>query len=157
MPGESYIVGLPELEEQIKKLAESVPPEKVEPILLEGAEIVRDVAKGYAPVGPTHNIQKSIIAKLLERIGVDNPRSAMAGVDYRKAPHAFLVEFGVPGSRAKKRDKAGDVKYRRQMGAPSGPMPAHPFMRPAWDVTKGWVMDHIILGLGRLIDEGMKK
>ena len=142
------VQGIEELKAEMRKLAQSVPPEKVEPLLIEGAQTIRDTAKLAAPGGPTGNLKKSLIAKFLPSSSFGQPRTALAGFDRRKAPHAWLVEFGSPGRYAKKGKHPG--KY-------SGPMPANPVMRNAWDSTKDWVLSRIIHGLDLLIGDSVKK
>jgi len=56
----------------------------------------------------------------------------MAGPDYRKAPHAHLVEFGT------------GMRYRRTTrltAVSTGMMPASPFMRPAYEKNKRQILD----------------
>ena len=142
------VEGIDELKAEMRKLAKSVAAEKVEPLLLEGAQTVRDTAKLNAPVGPTGNLKKSLVAKYLASLGVGKPRSALAGFDRRKAPHAWMVEFGSPGRYAKK------GKYK---GRYYGQMPANPVMRNAWDSSKDWVLSRIIHELWKLIEESVKK
>jgi HK97 gp10 family phage protein len=142
------ITGVNELRDKIVALAQSVEANKVEPLLLTGAKTVRDTAISHAPVGPTGNLKKAIIAKMLKPFGMGKIASALAGVDRKKAPHAYLVEFGSPGRYGKK----GSYKGRY-----FGPMPAQPFMRPAWDSTKDRVLGRIVDGLKKLIEESVKK
>ena len=142
------VEGIAELQAEMRKLGDSVAADKVEPLLMEGAQTVRDTAKLAAPVGPTGNLKKSLVAKFLPSIAFDKPRSALAGFDRKKAPHAWLVEFGSPGRYAKK------GKYK---GRYFGPMPANPIMRNAWDSTKDWVLSSIVHGLKKLVEENVKK
>ena len=120
--------GLEELNKSLVKLAKSLPPAKVEPILLDGAQTIADAAREKAPQGPTGNLKKGCIAKLLRRHG-DQPRLALAGVNYNVAPHMHFIEKGT-------------VK-----------MAARPFFRPAWDANKGPVLEGI---KDKLLDEIME-
>jgi HK97 gp10 family phage protein len=138
------ITGTDELQQQLKALGESVRPDRVEPLLLEGAKTVRDTAINLAPVGPTGNLKKSPVAKMLPSREFGKPGKAIAALDRKKAPHAWLVEFGSHGERISKRGKS------------SGVMPANPFFRNAWDSTKDWVLGHIIEGLKDLIEGSVK-
>jgi len=138
------IEGLDSLDAQIDALVKAMGPDDVEPILLKGAKQIRDYAKVNAPVGPTGNLKKSLIAKTLKRrgsamdalgLGQGNPAPAIAGVNYRIAPHAHLVEYGHGGPH---------------------PAPAHPFLRPAWDWNKDRVQIQVINDLQAKLDEVVK-
>jgi hypothetical protein len=61
------IEGLDELNENIKKLIKSVDPDKVEPILLKASDKIAGTIRSLAPVGPTGNLKKSIVSKVLKR------------------------------------------------------------------------------------------
>jgi HK97 gp10 family phage protein len=135
------IEGLDDLDKQIEDLIKAMGPDEVEPILLTGAKKIKDYAKINAPLGPTGNLKKSIIAKTLQRrgsamnalgIGAGNPAPAIAGIKSKIAPHAKFLEFGT-------------VK-----------MAAHPFLRPAWDYNKDRVQLQIIRELQGKLDEVVK-
>jgi len=89
--------------------------------LLADARLVRNAIRQKAPRGPTGNLKRAIVAKLL-------PKSnryqdvAIAGVNYRRAPHGHLVEYGHAGPH---------------------PAPAYPFFRPAIDEVKGQVQSNM--------------
>jgi HK97 gp10 family phage protein len=106
------IEGKEELDRKLKQLIEHVDPDKLEPVLLNCAREVAETARAKAPLGPTGNLKRSLIAKLMPRSRVS---IAIAAVDRKIAPHGHLVEFGHGGPH---------------------PAPAHPFFRPAWDETR---------------------
>lgn len=81
--------------------------------LMKQARLVRDRIKEKAPVGPTGNLRRSVVAKMLPD-RPDYPLLAIAAIDRKIAPHAHLVEFGHGGPH---------------------PAPAHPFFRPALQET----------------------
>lgn len=110
MQPDMNLEGIDALNKQLKKLAQSMEPEEVEPMLLEGAQAIAEDARDRAPLGPTGNLKRSLTAKLLKRTG-NMPPVAVAAVDRKIAPHAHLVEFGT--SKA----------------------PAHPFFRPSVDTN----------------------
>lgn len=112
------IEGTGELEKQLEKIGKSLEDKRLEPIMLARAEKVRDRIIQKAPLGPTGNLRRSPIAKLLSR-RAGYPTTAIAGIDRKIAPHAHLVEFGT-------------VK-----------MPAHPFFRPAVDEMRDVIMGEI--------------
>jgi len=114
------IEGVEELEVNLKKMAASLEYKNMGPVYLEGAELVRDTIQQKAPLGPTGNLKRSPIAKLMPFKGTYV--TAIAGIDRKIAPHAHLLEFGT-------------VK-----------MSPHPFLRPAWDETRPQVLEMIKRG-----------
>jgi len=91
---------------------------------LEKAKVIAEDARSRAPLGPTGNLKRSLIAKLLDKRG-DNPQVAIAAVDRKIAPHAHLVEFGT--SR----------------------MSARPFFRPAVEEHKEGIVNNIKKRIGK--------
>jgi len=122
------IIGKEEFHRTLLALAKSLPNEKTEPVMMEGAKIIAAAAKANAPKGPTGNLKKGIKAKFLRQIS-NFPRSAAA---VSNAPHDHLVEYGTAPRRQK------------TTGRYTGSMPAHPFFRPAVDANKGRVYRQII-------------
>ena len=138
---EAQIEGIEDLDRQLLALIKTMDPDKVEPILLTGAKTIAKAAKTNAPLGPTGNLKKSIYAKILTRrggvgdiLGFSEGQAApgFAGVNYRKAPHARLVEYGT-----------------RKMAA-------RPFLRPAWDTNKEPVKRQIIDDLKSVVEKAVK-
>ncbi len=124
------IEGLDKLEANIDKLIKATGKEATGKILIKQAYVIRDRIKDKAPSGPTGNLKRSPIARLMPESD-KYPAIAIAGIDRKIAPHAHLVEFGT--SRA----------------------PAHPFFRPAIDETKSEVMEGIRNGLKKNIEDAI--
>jgi HK97 gp10 family phage protein len=137
------VIGAAEFHQTMLALAKSLPNDKVEPVMMEGAKVIADAAKANAPQGLTGNLKKGIRAKFLKPISLQ-PRSAVA---VSNARHAYLVEYGSPGRFKKKTGKG--VDHPRKMGASSGPMPANPYFRRAVDSNKGRIQNQVI---GKLWD-----
>jgi HK97 gp10 family phage protein len=123
--------GVGELQAKIKELKGNLGNNKIEESLLDGATEIADEMRRLAPEGPTGKLKRSIISKLLSRIG-DNPRTALAGVNRKKAPHAHLVEFGTV------------ERVQKTTGRRTGHMPAHPFVRPAADANINRIYKEIV-------------
>lgn len=123
------ISGVDEFNRSIEKITKSVGADKVEPVLLSGAQILAQKEKDYAPLGPTGNLKRGFHASLLRRI--DGMPAAGAGPDYRINPHTHLLEYGT-------------VR-----------MPAHPIIRPAWDSTKDTIKQFIKDGFKKLIEDAV--
>lgn len=138
------IEGMVELRDALEKLERSLnDPDMIEAILKEQAIVVADDARRRAPQGPTGHLKRGIIAKILKRRG-DVPAPAIAGVDYRIAPHAKLVEFGT------------SERHQKKSGRYTGKMPRHPFLRPAWDYNKRRVLNDVINKLRALVEKSAK-
>jgi len=112
------IQGIEELTEKAEKIAVSVSNKNMGEGLLKQAEMVRDRLKQRAPLGPTGNLRRSPMAKLMPEKS-NFPAIAIAGIDRKIAPHAHLVEFGTSHS------------------APN------PFFRPTIDEMKSGILKNI--------------
>jgi hypothetical protein len=104
--------------------------------LHDGIKIVQRIARNKAPVGPTGNLKKAIRTGKFKKQRRGNPAVFM-GIDYRRGPHAHLVEYGtkrrIPTkNRVLKFEVDGQIVYARW----ARPMPAKPFWRPAVDIGK---------------------
>jgi HK97 gp10 family phage protein len=137
------IEGVEALEKQMENLIKAVHPDKTEPVLLDAAKVIASDAKRRAPKGKTGNLRRSIVAKKTKRRGgfsatlglsAGEAAPAITAIDFRKGPHAHLVEYGHGGPH---------------------PAPAHPFFRPAWDANKSRVEKQIVDDLTNLIDKGL--
>ena len=115
--------GLSQLNRALQKLAKSTNKDDTGKLLLKNAGVIRDRIRAKAPRGPTGNLKRSPVAKLLP-----SGNTAIAGVDRKIAPHAGLVEFGTSHS------------------AP------HPFFRPAIDESAGKVMSNLKDGIKKQIE-----
>jgi HK97 gp10 family phage protein len=134
------IEGLDALTTQLQALGKSLGPEKSEPVLLEGAQIIAARVRARAPQGPTGRLKEAVIAKMLPRRG-PGPASAIAAVDRKKAPHAGLVEYG---HRLVRKGKV------------IGNVPAKQYFRPAVDETQAAVTELVMSKLQNLVEEAVK-
>ena len=76
---------------------------KLKPVMLRAAQICKANIQVEAPLGPTRiikgrerpggNLKRGVVAKNF-RHDIENIPGAFAGIDYRIAPHAHLVERG---------------------------------------------------------------
>ncbi len=138
------IEGKKEFENTLRNLVKSLPNEKVEPVMMEGAKVIADAARSKAPKGPTGNLKRSIKSKFLRQIG-NYPRSAAAAVDRKIAPHAHLIEYGTK------------PRVQKTTGRPTGTGPARPFFRPAVDTNIARVYTKIKDSLLDMIMEAARK
>ena len=131
--------GLNELSANLEKIAKGLSPDVVEDILYAGAEVFVAAAKAKVPK-KTGKLRDAIIAKKLARQG-NKPAPVLYTIDRKKAPAAYLVEFGSSGKvRIAKRGKFKGKSY--------GVMPKRPYFRPALDENADRV--------GQMITERLK-
>lgn len=146
------IQGFEELEKKYKHLIEFVDEEKLETGLMEPAKKLKSAIRRKAPKGPTGNLRKGVVAKRFKKKVKGSP-SVFVAMDYRKAPHANLVEFGTgglryPTSRAKKM-KPGEswltssINGRVLRIKHTGRMPAQSYFRSTIDTQGQSIIDDI--------------
>ncbi len=87
------IEGEEELVRKLRALGDSVKGKQIERLFLRSAKVIRNAARELAPQGPTGNLKAGIIAKTLAR-RERKAGLAMVGINFRRAPHAHLLEFG---------------------------------------------------------------
>ena len=92
-----------------------------------GADIIRDEAIRNAPVGPTGNLKKNIVAR------VDKTKTAFGGKGYA---YVGAVYKGKGGG-------GGDHAHLVEFGGRGGEMPANPFMRKAVESKRAEVKSFI--------------
>jgi len=119
--------GFPELISKLEKVIAKGGPETVEPILKRGADIMADKVRSLAKVGSTGNLRASVVSKVLKRSG-DNPAPAITAIDYRKGPHAHLLEYG------------------------TSKMAARPFFRPGIEGSSDQALEVVITKLQQEIE-----
>lgn len=115
------IAGAKELDKAFKQLPRATAKSVLRRALKKAAKPTAVAAESLAPLGPTGNLRASI--EVSPRLKKSQRRGGRPeGVELyigSTAPHAHLLEFGTVN------------------------MPAHPFLRPAWDSTKQRVLDAI--------------
>lgn len=119
------VEGEEELKAKINRLANRLSSAELLPILKEAAAQLRDEIKASAPIGPTGNLKRAIVAKpLKDRFTL--PTAAITAVDYKIAPHMYLVEYGHGGPH------------------PAEPHPYfHPIVQDRSAATLRWIHDRI--------------
>jgi len=137
------IKGEQEFYDALDKLARSVKPAKIEPILNRAAQIISRASRKQVPIGLTKNLRKAIKTKKLKRF-MSSPAPSISAIDRKKAPHAYLVHEGT-GERIGKR---GYPPYR---GKHFGKMPSQPFHKKAWDENKARVLAYVSAEIAKLI------
>lgn len=134
------VKGIPELNQGIEDVLKTLDPDTVEAIALDAARIISTEIKALAPQGSTGNLKKSIVAKILQRSNPIEPAPAIVAINFRRGPHAHLVEKGTA------------PRTQKTTGRFVGSMPAHPFFMPGYEAKKDAAMELIINRLGSMIE-----
>lgn len=123
----SGVIGLTKVLKRIEGFEKALSDPRMQPVLLEAAEAFRDRAAENAPVR-TGKLRSSMRAWNGKR--EPNKPAALAAVDRKVAPHAWLVEYGT------------------QFAA------AHPYFRPTLAEMRGPIRRMLKAGFKKLASEG---
>ena len=137
------VEGLEQLQRDFKFLASKIEPKSLQPLL-------KQEAKGFAvkllpltPQGPTGNLRRGVKA-WAPGITKRKPEAmARAGIRYRIAPHAQLVEYGT-------------MERHTKGGAYRGKSPARNFITPLADKEMPGMLKRIIKAIEDAIDRAWK-
>lgn len=136
------IEGLQEAIDKLK-LYDAKNSKAIAKVISKSGRNIRDDAKSHVPMR-TGTLRDSLAARFN-----GNRLQSVVKADYKKAPHAHLIEYGVEASVVKPENKkalkfaaGNDVKYAR------GPVKlparkARPFMNPAFQSEKPKVENEI--------------
>ena len=124
------IEGILETANKLKQISNCLKGKAMGDTLLKQAQVIAEDASDRAPLGPTGNLKRSPIAKLLPA-KANYPIIAIAGIDRKITPHAHLIEFG------------------------TSKMSARPFFRPAVDAHRGKVVDNIKDGAKSIVEKAV--
>lgn len=100
-------------------------------VIRQVGQLARALSKSVAqaaPLGPTGTLRRSIIGRKFQKKG---PSIAFVAPDFRIAPHASMVEHGVPHRRYPRKRKAltGMAGGKRFFAKSVGPMEANAYFR----------------------------
>jgi HK97 gp10 family phage protein len=130
------ITGVSKIKLNLDRLDKSV-IEDVQKSINTGAKTIADRARQKAPRGPSGNLKDAIHYKQMPIKPGIFPLVAIAAVDWLKAPHAHWIEYGTSNIREPKKSKVlYNKKTGKFYGTKVGPIPAQPFLRPAFDQSK---------------------
>ena len=143
--------GYSELEKKYKHLINVVDEKQMETALMKPARELQRAIRRKAPKGATGNLKRGVVAKRFKRKIKGHP-AVFVAMDYIKAPHANLVEYGTGGLRYPT-EKARKIKpgesWLTTIGGKvvrirhTGKMPARSFFRSTVDIQKSKIIDEI--------------
>ena len=126
------IEGFEEVNKKLVEAAKKLEPDVAEPILLyKGATPIADKIRSLTPRGPTGNLISSVVAKKLRRAG-EHPAPSIAAIDYRRGPHAHLLEYGTSKMRP------------------------HPFFRQGYEASIDQAPESVLNELAKEIEKGFE-
>ena len=137
--------GLTELVRQLEDLGRKRGKIVVRKMVNKASTIYVKDARRRAPRGKTGNLRSGLVKRIKSYNGGAFILAVMGNkVGHGGAQHAHLVEAGTKqrfwtGRRARKRGQISATK-----GKSTGIMPANPFMRPAFDATRGQMMSKMV-------------
>lgn len=139
------VEGLTELVKQLEELGRKRGKIVVRKMVTKASTIYAKDAKRRAPRGRTGNLKSGLTKRIKSYNGGAFILAVLGNkVGHGGAQHAHLVEKGTKrrfwtGRKARKRGIESKLK-----GKSTGIMPAAPLMKPAFDATKGQMMDKMI-------------
>lgn len=159
------VEGLKELDVALGFLPKSIGKSVLKRTLVKAAEPIKDAARAYAP-HDTGNLQNSIevssrikntvgkaeyAAAMRGGLGIGAARQALRDARRMAGPASF-AEMYVGPARGK-----GVIRYAHLQEFGTRKMPAHPYMRPAWDGNKDRALAIIKAELGNQIIAAAKR
>ncbi len=163
------VEGTEEFYNTIQTLIDSVHPNKIEPELKKGAQIVAKEMRKRAPVrkvagkwGREINrlrpgvLKRAIRVKSLQR-WPGTPAPSIAAVDRRRAPHAWLVVHGTSGVRRVNPPRKVIFQGKFAVISHTGIMPPNRFVGDSYNAKKDEVLNKIIGAVGGMVEEAMRK
>ncbi|UZS00265.1 HK97-gp10 family putative phage morphogenesis protein [Chondrinema litorale] len=163
MPKDFQIKGLENAQKLLKGLDGKFTKKVIENTFRKSAQPLVKKAKELAPKGPTGNLKKSI--GIFVSKGSERKRNLKAGLwvgprvkGQSKGYHAHLVEFGTEDRTPKKGrflvfEYNGVLVFAKRTEG----MKPNPFMRPAWEQTKGQVEAGVIDNIEQVFLREIKK
>lgn len=136
------VEGLDQLVRKLNKLPDAVGHKIELEVLLDAGELVVERARELVPVD-TGNLRQSIAVSEMVRSG------ASAGLSLREGGHVTVYIGPARGG-------AHDGFYGHMVEFGTHTAAAHPFMRPAWDQTRGAVRDRVATRLASAINRVAK-
>lgn len=157
------VEGYEDLLETIDKMIKGMEPSKIEPELKKGAQIIAGEARKRAPVRKAHQgrpkppgvLKRAIVVKQLERRG-SNPAPAIAAIDRKKAPHAWLVTHGTSGVRKVNPPRRVVIGGRPVLITHTGVMPPNRFFAESIRAKQDEVLNRIASATSKNLEEAMK-
>ena len=136
------IKGLDEIERRLQRLPEKLRRKSIKKVMTDSAETIRSEAARRCrknPKGPTWPKTGHLADAVAQKVSVKAEKStAKIGIDYSKAHHGHLVEFG-----------HRIVVHKKDTGKRTRKFP---FMRPAFDSKGDEALDTLLDGLKKAVE-----
>lgn len=128
----------------LDKLGSSIKYSLARSMAVAGGKVVRDEARARAPRRDMSTLANAIY--LAYRDGLSTEARVVYSVTWnsRKAPHGHLIEFGHWRINKVERQPDGTWLFSRERLPEPVWVPAHSFLRPALDATRGTMVQAMI-------------
>lgn len=146
--------GQEELVRIIDRLIKGLHPDKVEPELKKGADIIAREVRRNTPKGPTGNLRKAVKVKKLQRWG--GPAPYICAIDRKKAPHAWLVTHGTSGVRPVNPPRRVVIDGQPALITNTGVMPPNRYFADAVEAKETEVLFRLDMAFGKMIEDAMR-
>jgi len=141
------VQGAEEVAAVLERAKEAISKERMTDILFGGAEEIRKAVRPQIPVGPTGKLHDAI--RSVKMTPSENwPAVALVAMNFKKAPHANLVEKGhrtVQGGRLKVSER--QRRKGAHAGMITGRVPPHPYfydnVKTAAPLARAYVIESI--------------
>lgn len=152
MEVEFYTEGFKHFQETIDKMVKGLHPDKVEPHLKWGAQIIAKEIRANAPER-TGKLRGAVRTKKLKRMG--GPAPYIAAIDRKKAPHAHMVSLGT-GLRRVDPPRLVNLGGRMVRINNTGRMPRNPYFYNSVREKQGAVLNGLEQRIAKMLTEAMK-
>lgn len=155
MSGTISVIGLGGLQADFDRLSRSIGEKVVRDAVMAGARVARDKARAATPVR-TGKLKKNIAATRLKKS--DSPGGATAGIRVKRPAGKKTKALKRPGKKGRNQKTEWDAPfYWRFLEFGTSKMPAHPFIRPAWDGSLPQIEKVVSEKLAEGIDQALTR
>jgi HK97 gp10 family phage protein len=151
------IEGLEDLKKALNALPVEIQQRSLRSAVSAGAKVVVDAAISKAPSGDTGNLKKSIYRYRSRSQSGTGRETYYVGVRKGKKAYADTARNRRLGRVGKKYTVQGEAYYWRFLEFGTAKMGAKPFMRPAFESSKGKILDIMKQRLGKSIQDQARK
>lgn len=149
--------GLKELQRALDSLPKEIQGRPLKSAVSAGAKVILDEAISKAPVGETGNLRKSLYRYRSRSQSTKGKETYLVGVRKGKGIYGNTRLNRRMGRVGKKYTTQGEAYYWRFIEFGTSKMPAHPFLRPAFESQKERAVQIIKERLGKAIEAQTRK
>lgn len=149
--------GLKELRMALEALPKEIQGRPLRSAVSAAAGLIRDKAKQAVPVGETGNLKSAIYRYRSRRNSATGRETFFVGIRQGKAQYKDTAYNRRKGRVGKKYNTQGEAYYWRFLEFGTAKMQAKPFMRPAFEGSRGKILEVMKERLGKAIQTQANK